>query len=306
MINKKRGLIIAIPFLIALLYSVYWCVVIDFIEDGFQNWVISEIKNNQADIKFKQITRTGFPFNIGLTVDNFTYSQNKQSMMATAPKIDFNINPFNWYDTDFSFSDGATIVTQQGNKTATIKFKSLAGFMATDILDTQTGFNITIKSINLDLPPSSNKPTRTKMAFDQLALSFNATPALPGVLSQNTVSSWRDAGGIIAVTDTGIQNYPAILSISGDLSLTTENQPNFKGHTILVEGSDLLDKIAQTQKFPEQNIRLVKSFLGSFEKMFPNPDGAGLKIPLTIKGGFASIGPFPFMPIPQIHWAEEQ
>ena len=118
MTNKKRGLIIIIPLLLATLYSIYWVAVIGFIEDGFQSWVMNEIKNNQADIQFEQITRSGFPFSLALTVDNFTYSQNKQTMVATIPTINFKVSPLNWYDTAFGFSNGATIINKKNQQTA--------------------------------------------------------------------------------------------------------------------------------------------------------------------------------------------
>ena len=295
---KKRFIFLSL--LVIVLYSAYWVATIRFIENGFMNWITQEIKANQAHIQFAEIQRSGFPFSFTLTVDQLTYAQKQQGMQASIPTLTLNVNPLNWYSVNYAFPSGATITTKQRGETTTLAFKFLQGLMKTPVTKAKTDFELHINDVTVDLPENQS------VNINHLSLVLESIPALPRVLSEQTVTKWRTENGQINVSDTELKLDNTILDLSGGLSLDVLNQPTFTGHAVLVNGQEFLTTLSQLGRLPPKNLSMAKSFFSSFEKSFPNPDGDGIKMPLNIKGGFISLGPIPLLPLPQFHWDAPQ
>lgn len=302
---KKRSLLILLPFFLVG-YLFYWMSAVRFIEDGFVNWVTQEIKTKQVNIQFQKIERSGFPFSLGIEVVDFNATYPDDEMKATIPSLSFQVSPLNWYNAHYSFKRGGEFITTKRDKITRITLNQMSGQMKTPWLVNQTDFNLSLKGINLDLPPIRGQTSRLNTKIDQLSLNFEASPAIPRFLNETTLSQWRDAGGVITLSETGGALAPTVLDLKGDLTLDNNNQPQFKGEALLIEGQALLNHISQTASIDEKRMMIARSFYKNFERSFKNPDGSGLKIPLNIRAGFLSVGPFPIMPIPQFHWEQRE
>ncbi len=300
---KKR--FVLLPLLAALIYTGYWFVAIKFIEDGFVEWVAQEIRTNEANIQFTNIERTGFPFTLRLIVDDLIYVQTQKDMIAKIPSLHFEVNPLNWHQADYMFPEGIEVALYDQGQKADINAKKLSGSITTPWTKEKTVFSLIFNEVELDFPAKDTGTNRPQLKIAKASLNFTATPALPRILSDPGVTQWRQKKGGIKLHNTGLQIGQSEANITGKISLSEANQPQFSGQLLLIRGHELLNQLQQTKRINTQHITMAKNFLKTFEKAVGHKNQDGIKIPIFIRAGFLSIGPFPIFPIPQFHWSQE-
>jgi hypothetical protein len=124
-------------------------------------------------------------------------------------------------------------------------------------------------------------------------------PLGPGRPSQ-VLATWRDAGGVLQVTELVADWGPLALTSDGTLALDQQLQP-IGAFTAVVRGfNEAVDAAVAA--------RLMTPNQGTATKLWLNAraenDEAGLKVklPLTIQDGFVSMGPIKLAPMPRIDW----
>jgi len=164
-------------------------------------------------------------------------------------------------------------------------------------------FSLSGEAIALPPPPGARYALGDRVASAVLQATvtgpFTSNPADPA----QSAATWRDGGGIVRVGSFSLGWGPLGVAGRADVHLDQQLQPAGAGHVRIAGGADTLDALAAGHAITANAALAARSLLGLLAR---TPDSGGqpvLDLPVTLDDRTLSIGPFPLLRVPELHWS---
>lgn len=161
------------------------------------------------------------------------------------------------------------------------------------------GYDLAVLASDLRLPARLRLPLGEHVS--RLLLDADVVGAVPSRPWPGGLFDWRDAGGVVEVSELDVHYGPLRLTGAGTLALDGDGQP-MGAFNARAEGvPETLDSLDQRGLLPGFGVASAKLAL----KILSRPSGTGapgLNIPLTLQDRTLSAASFPLLEIPAINW----
>jgi hypothetical protein len=338
--NKRLKIILA-ALVLALLaggWAIYWFVVAGRLDQGIEVWAAAQ-RAAGVDLAYQRGPITGFPFRFR-TVFSDAHATGRLGGSAfdwRGPQVEASVSPLDLHaltleapgrhaltldgvpyaleagrlSTRLDFS-GAAALTQVALKLRDARLSGPQGSLAakkaalavtlppqppkTD-QDPLLGFSLAAEA--LQLPAGVTVVTADPL--QDLALTGTVKGPIPAAALQAALGLWRDAGGIVDVSE--FRFAQATLSLKGKATVALDNalQPIVAADMTARGLAPTIDLLTAQQRLrPEEALKL-KLFVHGAERDAPG-GGKELATGLTVQGGWLSWGPFKLTQLPPITW----
>ncbi|MAH84778.1 MAG: hypothetical protein CBB68_10660 [Rhodospirillaceae bacterium TMED8] len=144
---------------------------------------------------------------------------------------------------------------------------------------------------------------RNPRGINWAAIRFRAD--VEGLLRQGTIykvlSSWRDAGGVLQITELVAEDGPVVLGGRGTVALDADLQPQ-AALTLRVEGgTKIIDKLTAAGFLQSVEATAAKILFNVLAKQHAR-DKSYVEVPLTIQDSVLSAGKYQLMQLPFVEW----
>ncbi len=165
--------------------------------------------------------------------------------------------------------------------------------------DTDDGYDLSVRASDLRLPARMGLPLGehvNRLELDADLIGDLRSRPWPGALFQ-----WRDAGGIVEISDLVVYYGPLRLTLAGTLALDGDGQPmgafNARGEGL----AETLDALDQRGFLGPSEIAGAKLALRILAR--PSAVGEpGLNVPLTLQDRILYAASLPLLKVPAIIW----
>jgi hypothetical protein len=165
--------------------------------------------------------------------------------------------------------------------------------------DMDDGYGLSMRASDLRLPAGLGLPLGehvSRLELDAAVVGDPRSRPWPEALFQ-----WRDAGGIVEISDLVVHYGPLRLTLAGTLALDGDGQPmgafNARGEG-LAETVDALDQRGFLGPSEVAGAKLALRILAR-----PSETGEpGVNVPLTLQDRILYAASFPLLRVPAIHW----
>jgi hypothetical protein len=165
--------------------------------------------------------------------------------------------------------------------------------------DMDDGYDLSVRASDLRLPARLRLPLGEHVShveLDAAVIGGLRSRPWPGALFQ-----WRDAGGVVEISDLAVHYGPLRLTFAGTLALDGDGQPmgafNARGEG-LAETLDALDRRGFLGRSEVDGAKLALRILAR-----PSAIGeSGLNVPLTLQDQVLYAASLPLLKVPAIHW----
>lgn len=117
-----------------------------------------------------------------------------------------------------------------------------------------------------------------------------------------SLTSWRDAGGMIACREFSLVSGPLAIGGSARLGLDSLLQPTGQARARIVGFEAALDQLARSGVINDGEAAAAKAVLMLLAR--PSHEGGPpeVDVPIRLKDGTLSVGRIPLLRVPKVHW----
>lgn len=121
-----------------------------------------------------------------------------------------------------------------------------------------------------------------------------------------SLTHWRDAGGMIACREFSLVSGPLAIGGSARLGLDSGLQPSGQAQARIVGFEAALDALAKHGVINDGEAAAAKAVLMLLAR--PSHEGGPpqVDVPIRLKGGTVSVGRIPLVRVPKVHWPVTQ
>jgi hypothetical protein len=138
-------------------------------------------------------------------------------------------------------------------------------------------------------------PFREPVDLRLAASVFGSVP--PGPLAA-ALAAWRDAGGIVEVSQLDLGWGPLGMTANGTVTLDDRMRPLGAGTAVIHGWDDALERLVQSGLVQPRQASIARVVLTAMSK--PSPAGPEVTVPLTAQDGRLSAGPVPVAQLPPV------
>jgi len=167
-----------------------------------------------------------------------------------------------------------------------------------------TSLSLAVEGTNLTLPPGltpSLAPTISSLSLTADVMSSFG----PGPLS-DSLALWRDAGGLINITNLDVDWKPLRLKTKGTLTLDQDMQPIGSFNATIQGFLEAIDGLARTQLVTRTNATLAKVVLNTLARRSLDGGSAVLYIPVSVTKSKVFLANVPLVVLPPLTWGAKE
>jgi hypothetical protein len=339
--TRRAKINVAILVVIALIcaYAGYWFTVAAQLEQGIDGWVDFQ-RDAGVTVAFERSGVTGFPlaFRATFRQPHIAGALGGQPFDWRGPDVEARVSPLDL--TAMTFEAPGHHAINLGAGPAALDARQLAARLAFDGSGQPASIAVTFADakatlpdrreltaasgsaslIAASIPPKSEADPLLQFAFDAKDLKLPeatvlltadplSTVQLAGTVKgpltlaplRLALTSWRDAGGTIEVTNFAVAQATLSLSGSATLALDDNLQPLVAADVKARGLAPTIDLLAgQRRIYPEDALKM-KLFVKGAERDAPGGHKE-VATGLTVQGGYLSWGPFKLAQVPPIQW----
>ncbi len=334
---RHRGLIIFIAVLILVFtgYATWWYLLVDQTRQQLDAWFV-DVRAAGHKITYEDIQITGFPSRITIDVEKLRFTHANGQWYVDVPhaqaygtpwqldRVDGSVrvpvriehrrqDRVDTYSVTSATNDFVITLSNQGAIDLTMTETAIAGSTITQPIkvdtlsarliggDTSMFLSASLNASGITLPDPGLSPFGDKIASLQTDIDVLVRPTRTGTLSEQ-LDIWRRSGGAVEVRRLSVRH--GVLGLDGDGTITLDQnlQPEGAFGASVVGFNPAIDALMAQGLVKKPEGRLAKAALGLFAKV---PAGGGPKridVPLTIQDRKLTVGPFPLMRVPRVHW----
>lgn len=336
--RHRTAVIVLSAAIAATAYGIYWTYLAARVREGVEAWIAEE-RRQGADIQYGQLTVGGFPLSVTVSAMDARYSR-PDGLIWEAQSVDVSARPWSWRTVDVELGGGQRIAVADFPG-LTAAAESGEGTLRVDADGRIVAVELMLKSIAMAFPDiaglttvarlrcswreavpenGADPVTLATLAAEGLVLpvaplpelgaglrnamlDLTVTGPLPPRLVAPALSSWRDAGGMVAIDTVDLEWGPLSLHGTGTATLGATLQPEGR-LTVDARGfTALIDALRAAGHLDEQSAGFASAGLMLLAK--PGDDGRPvLTAPLTLQDRKLSFGPLKLAELPAVAWPE--
>lgn len=334
---RHRGLIIFIALLLLVTagYGGWWYVLAGQTQSHFDAW-IEDVRASGHEISYGEVSISGFPAHISMDIHDLYFRHATGTLEAHVPLVRANGTPWRLDQvqgyigvpvaiTDLRSATPRKYMISAKENSFRVNLKSARSFKATfaDFAVTGAGINnpiraeefvvgvrgpletvavsATLSARGITLPEAGMSPfgetvETLETTIDVLGSSF------PSGSRSERLDSWRRSGGTVEVRRLSVRHGVLGIDGVGTAALDQNLQPVGAFTTNITGFNPAVDALVNMGLVKHDEGRLAKAALGLFAT---SPAGGGpkqIEVPLTVQDRRLSVGPFPLLRIPPVHW----
>lgn len=334
---RHRGLIIFIALLLLVIagYGGWWYVLAGQTQSHFDAWV-ADVRASGHKISYGDVSISGFPAHISMDIHDLSFRDATGALEARVPHVHANGIPWRLdqvqgniggpitvtdyrsstprqYDISADKNDFQVMLTSDRAFKATFADLSISGagidnpIRADEFIvglrgPTETAaVSATLLAHDVTLPKADLSPFGEKVeAFETTIDVLGSSPSTGS--KTDRLDSWRQSGGTVEVRRLSVRHGVLGLDSEGTAALDQNLQPVGAFTANITGFNPAVDALVDLGLVKADEGRLAKAALGLFAT---SPSGGGpkqIEVPLTLQDRRLSVGPFPLIRIPPVHW----
>ena len=334
---RRLALLVGIPVLVAVAYSVFWFVVADRAEGWIAAWAAPEPDKDWHGT-FENVQVSGFPVAMEIRIETpeVVWHGNDQEATWAGPwlvaryrpwdpsRIDFElpedqtvyVNAASWQrmvviQTSQSFghiemADGKArrLTTESRDLVATVEQNAppvTADRLVVVVEAAPEGDNhdLFVEIENLGFPARLPAPFVGHVPFATAAFSLNGDIPSGGPV-RDRLALWRDAGGTLDVLSVKIDWPPLELEADGTVALDETFRPVGAFSSDIIGYGELLDALVDLGTVSRNEASIAGTVLDVMARRDEATGERRLTVPITMQNGTLFVGPVPLMPLPPV------
>lgn len=305
--------------------------------DRFQDWV-AEQRADHYDIVFHKVDTGGYPLSVQLTVHRFGMSAPLRAWSVSADELTVSFQPwrFDRYNIDSDQPIRLSAVAIEGSRETPIRIDHLTGdyrferverrhrlrLLASDVtgpeglsarqigitgarpFDKATDRQSPILSTRLEVVDAQLPGLFPPELSDRLAaavLTFDLSGPEPGPEASflKGIADWRDAGGLIDVTEIALVWQDLNLAGDGTVGLDEEMRP-LASFAVRAAGLNQTARRFQDAGLIDGRTRRYIELGTGLLSMGSSESGGVVRFPISVQDGMLNLGPVPVAEISPI------
>lgn len=338
--TPRARIFVAVALVLVLLggYAAYWFYVAAQLEKGINDWIAFQ-QARGLTVEVERTPIGGFPFAFSTTFRNphIAGAMAGQSFDWHGPDVVGSVSPIDLHGMAFSGPGHHEI--DLGAGPATLDAKDLTVRIGLDNVGQLSSLAVKFAdlkavlpdgkavaaaagdaSLNAGPPPKADSDPLLQFAAsakdlklpegtvlltaDPLAearIAGTVKGPMPMAPLRQALSSWRDAGGTVEVTDFAVAQATLSLSGSATVALDETLQPIVAANVKARGLAATIDLLASQRRIYPEDALKMKLFVKGAER--DTKDGyKEVATGLTVQGGYLSWGPFKLAQVPPIQW----
>jgi len=149
-------------------------------------------------------------------------------------------------------------------------------------------FNLTLELDDVEPPPGLQAPFNQKLRRGEAEIGVRGD--LPrGATPADTVTGWRDSGGVVELRKLTLDWAPLYISGDGTATLDRQNRPQAAFSVRVAGYAELLDALVQSRQIGRNQAMAIRAALNLVAKPAPGTGRNEVSIPITAQDGKLSI-----------------
>lgn len=334
---RHRGLIIFIALLLLVTagYGGWWYTLAEQAREQFERWV-SDVRAVGHEISHDEVSLSGFPSRVLFDLRNVKFSHSSGQWYADIPHVQAYGIPWQLDKIEGSVSAPVVIARSMGEDVEIYKISSdqnryvvtfddggafrgamggvsiegprLNSPVRSEVVEVdlrRSGaaafVSATLGVRNLVFPRSDQSPFGNTIESAQTTIDMIGDPPNSGS-TRERLDEWRINGGTVEVRRLSVRHGVLGLDGDGTVALDPDLQP-VGAFTARITGfNPAVDALVDLGLVKDQDGRLAKAALGLFAAAPPGGGPKQIEVPLTLQNHQLSVGPFPLIRVPPVHW----
>jgi hypothetical protein len=334
---RRIALLVGIPVLVAVAYSVFWFVVAGRAEGWIADWAAAE-PDKPWHGSFEGVEVSGFPFAMVVRVASpeVVWHDGVQEAIWSGAWLVARYRPWNPNRIDFELPDNQTVDVDTPNWSGLVAIQTSQSFGHIEMADgkarrvttesrdlvataeqlaapvTADRLVVTAEAVpagdnhdlfveveNLGFPAQLPAPFTGLVPFAAASLSLNGDVPSGGPV-RDRLALWRDAGGTLDVLSLKVDWPPLAIEADGTVALDEAFRPMGAFSSEISGYGELLDALVELGTVSRGEASVAGTVLDVMARRDEATGERRLKVPVTIQNGTLFIGPVPLMPVPPV------